>query len=190
MSNFATCTNGHNYDPAQYDNCPYCPANVEDINYKQSLSEFKNTLALTGEGELEKTVMDDELANSVQHPFKKTQIIVDGKIGNIASSQKAEKRKLAGWLVSFSGSQWGEDFRIYQGKNKIGGAAVCEIIIDNPSVSGEHATIFCRENEFLIKDNFSTNGTIVNGVSISEGKLEDGDELKFGNALFKFKSIF
>jgi len=189
MANFKTCHNGHNYDSEQHEKCPYCPVNIEDIDYKQTLSEFKNTLAMTGTNELEKTVMDDEMADAAEHPFKKTQIIVDGKIGNILS-QPGEKRKLFGWLVRFSDDQWDDDFRIYEGRNKIGSAVGCEIVIDNPSVSSEHATIFCREKEFLIKDNFSTNGTAINGVVISEGTLMDGDELKFGNALFKFKSIF
>ena len=190
MSNFSTCNNGHNYDSSLYDKCPYCPANVDDINYKQTLTEFKNTLALTGENELEKTIVEDEMAKSTEHTFKKTQIIVDGKIANITSPQEAEKRKLVGWLVTFHNNQYGQDFKLYNGKNKIGSATGCDIIINDPSVSGEHTTILFRENEFLIKDNFSTNGTKVNGVSVSEGKLKDGDELQLGNTILKFKTVF
>jgi pSer/pThr/pTyr-binding forkhead associated (FHA) protein len=63
-------------------------------------------------------------------------------------------------------------------------------VIEDPSVSGEHSTILFRDNEFLIKDNFSTNGTKINGVSTNEGLLKEGDELKLGNTVFKFKSAF
>jgi pSer/pThr/pTyr-binding forkhead associated (FHA) protein len=42
----------------------------------------------------------------------------------------------------------------------------------------------------LIKDNFSTNGTKINGVTVDEGKLKEGDELKLGGTTFKFKTVF
>ncbi len=79
---------------------------------------------------------------------------------------------------------------IYVGKNKIGSNQNCEILINDSSISGEHATILFREGEFLIKDHFSTNGTKINGSIIDEGKLKESDELIFGNTIFKFKTVF
>ncbi len=79
---------------------------------------------------------------------------------------------------------------MFVGKNRIGSGKNCDILINDSSVSGEHATILFREDEFLIKDNFSTNGTKINGVTTDEGKLKDGDELRLGNTVFKIKTVF
>ena len=198
MTRYKTCINGHNYDEGLYGKCPYCPLKTDDINFKKTLSDFKNTRTINEATHFEKTVMDDIAGNSIdvqgnnatEHPFKKTQIVIDGK--NIATVPilDQEKRKLVGWLVTFNNNQYGQDFKLFSGKNKIGTAQGCDIIVNDPSVSGEHTTIFYKEHEFLIKDDFSTNGTIVNGQSISEGKLMEGDELKLGNTTFKFKTVF
>ena len=110
--------------------------------------------------------------------------------GKTSTVQQTEKRKIVGWLVSFTNDEHGQDYRLYVGKNKIGSVPGCDIVVKDSSISGDHATILYRDNAFLIKDNFSTNGTKINGVSIEEGKLKDNDELILGNTLFKFKSIF
>ena len=85
---------------------------------------------------------------------------------------------------------WGQDYKLYVGKNKIGSVVGCDIVVNDSSISSEHSTILFREPEFLIKDNFSTNGTKINGQMVDEGKLQDGDELKLGNTIFKFKTAF
>ncbi len=124
-----------------------------------------------------------------QHPFKRTSIVMDD-IANPIPLQQSEKRKLVGWLVTFSNDEYGQDYRLYAGKNRIGSASGCDVVINDTSASGEHTTILFRDNEFLIKDNFSTNGTKINGVTIDEGKLKDGDVIKLGNTSLKFKTVF
>src|SRR4051812_23480407 len=47
-------------------------------------------------------------------------------------------------------------------------------------VSGRHAEIREREGKFHVLDNESTNGTYVNGVSVREAVLKDGDVIAFG----------
>jgi hypothetical protein len=200
MANFKTCINGHNYDSDQFTACPYCPANVVDTNYEKTLSDFKTTQALDDNNQYGKTMINEETADfkktpaygsgAGDHPFKRTQIVLDDKSSAASSLQQSEHRKIVGWLVTFSNDEYGQDFRLYAGKNKIGSAAGCDILINDPSVSAEHTTILFRDNEFLIKDNFSTNGTRVNGISVNDGKLKEGDELRLGNTIFKFKSVF
>ena len=41
---------------------------------------------------------------------------------------------------------------------------------------------------FKFKDEFSTNGTFVNEEFVEEGTLNDGDTLKIGNTVFKFRT--
>ena len=199
MTNFKTCNNGHNYDASQHNVCPFCPENAESPDYEKTMLDFKKTQGMDegNSNQFAKTLINEEKSDSkatptfgnAQHPFKRTSIVM-GDTTNQSQLQQTEKRKLVGWLVTFSNDEFGQDYKLYVGKNKIGTASGCDIIINDPSISGDHTTILFRDNEFLIKDNFSTNGTKINGVTIDEGKLIDGDELKLGNTSFKLKTVF
>ena len=63
------------------------------------------------------------------------------------------------------------------------------IAIDSPSVSSHHAYIFRSENEFVIEDLQSTNGTFVNGKRVSRCKLADGDIVGIGKHKLVFKQL-
>ena len=193
MANFKTCINGHNYDADEYTSCPFCPPNTANQDYEKTMTDFKKTQA-PGEGQFAKTMINEETrdfkstqSEGKSHPFSRTSIAGDDKA---PVAEQAGKRKLVGWLVTFSNDEFGQDYKLYFGKNKIGSASGCDVHINDASVSGDHTTILFRDNEFLIKDNFSTNGTKINGVTTDEGKLKDGDEIKLGNTLLKFKTAF
>lgn len=47
-------------------------------------------------------------------------------------------------------------------------------------VSGRHATIFCREGKYFIRDEESRNGTFVNRKRVAERQLRSGDVIEFG----------
>ena len=57
------------------------------------------------------------------------------------------------------------------------------IALDDASVSVSHAKITRKGVEFFLKDLNSTNGTMLNGQSINEARLKDGDQLKFGEVI-------
>lgn len=202
MPNFKTCVNGHNYDADLYPVCPFCPANTSAADYEKTLTDFKKTKLFDGANnqQFNKTQISDETADfkttpvgagrPAEHPFKRTHIVTHEAAGASRPAQGAEKRKLVGWLVTFSQDEYGQDFKLYAGKNRIGNAPGVDIVINDPSVSADHATILFRENDFLIRDNFSTNGTKINGALVDEGKFREGDELKLGNTTFKFKTVF
>ena len=63
----------------------------------------------------------------------------------------------------------------------LGRVADNAIQIDDASVSSHHAEFVRDGDEYLLKDLDSTNGTRLNGVSHSEGRLKDGDQITFGN---------
>jgi len=79
-----------------------------------------------------------------------------------ASSKTNEAYKLIGWLVTFSWNPTGDDYRIREGKTHIGSDASSDIKLTDTLASSNHATLLYRNNTLKIKDNFSTNGTIVN----------------------------
>jgi pSer/pThr/pTyr-binding forkhead associated (FHA) protein len=57
------------------------------------------------------------------------------------------------------------------------------IALDDSSVSISHAKITRSNGEFFVKDLNSTNGTMLNGQSIVEARLRDGDQIKFGEVI-------
>lgn len=71
----------------------------------------------------------------------------------------------------------------------IGRSMSSDVFIDDRSVSKSHAKLTYGFGEVSIIDLDSTNKTIVNGVAIPPfvpKKLENNDQIKIGNVLFKF----
>lgn len=63
----------------------------------------------------------------------------------------------------------------------IGRHADSIVVLPSGSVSSHHATVKRRGDSFYVQDLQTTNGTKVNGVEVDEAKLEDGDQLSFGD---------
>jgi hypothetical protein len=79
------------------------------------------------------------------------------------------------------------DFELIAETTAIGSAAGNDFTIADPTVSRRHATIIHLDNSFRITDLGATNGTYVNGSRISAPvELKNGDELRFGAAVFRF----
>jgi pSer/pThr/pTyr-binding forkhead associated (FHA) protein len=55
------------------------------------------------------------------------------------------------------------------------------IVLDCPSVSGHHAIIELQDDDCLVIDQQSSNGTRVNGATVEEARLKDGDRVAFGD---------
>src|SRR5688500_11143661 len=55
------------------------------------------------------------------------------------------------------------------------------IQIDDASVSSHHAQLTLEAGDYVLTDLDSTNGTRVNGATHTAGKLQDGDQVQFGN---------
>jgi FHA domain-containing protein len=109
----------------------------------------------------------------------------------VLSDQSAPLRKskgrIVGWLVTYSHNPDGEDFRIYAGYNRIGANPVCDVLIEDETVSGSHAIIVYRDGRCLIKDDLSRNGTFVNGREITEAQaLQSYDQVRVGNTELVF----
>jgi pSer/pThr/pTyr-binding forkhead associated (FHA) protein len=60
------------------------------------------------------------------------------------------------------------------------------IRIDDASVSSHHAQLSLTGGEYHLKDLNSTNGTRVNGESVTEARLRAGDRVQFG----KIEAVF
>jgi pSer/pThr/pTyr-binding forkhead associated (FHA) protein len=62
----------------------------------------------------------------------------------------------------------------------IGRTPSSDVVIDHPTVSGQHAVLTKSPSGYRLKDLGSTNGTQIDGVSITDAELKDGAEIRFG----------
>lgn len=68
----------------------------------------------------------------------------------------------------------------------IGRGGSSSIVLDDVTVSREHAEISLGERGFKILDSGSLNGTYVNRVRVDSVYLRNGDEIQIGKYRFKF----
>ena len=102
------------------------------------------------------------------------------------------RKKLAGFLVSYSYSSNGEFFPLYEGKNMIGRGASSHVCVKGDSmVSENHVSILYRavDRKFKFKDELSSNGTFINGALIDEGVLKNYDMIRIGTTRLLFIEI-
>jgi pSer/pThr/pTyr-binding forkhead associated (FHA) protein len=68
----------------------------------------------------------------------------------------------------------------------IGRAPLNQLVIDHPTVSGQHAVLLRTGDSYSLKDLNSTNGTQINGDFVTDAELEDGDTIRFGSVIAVF----
>jgi diguanylate cyclase (GGDEF)-like protein len=69
----------------------------------------------------------------------------------------------------------------------LGRVTEADIVMDRDSVSRRHARLIReQEGEWFVEDLGSTNGTFVNDVRITRSRLKDGDQIRIGEAIYKF----
>ncbi len=62
------------------------------------------------------------------------------------------------------------------------------IMVNDPNASRRHAEIRRMGNEVVVVDLNSTNGTRVNGATVSERTLADGDQIVIGTTVLRFET--
>lgn len=91
------------------------------------------------------------------------------------------------FLKVIDGSSTGQILQLSGKKIVLGRLPSCEIVLDDASVSRQHAQILEDDGIFLIEDLRSRNGTQVNRISIrGRTQLRDGDEIKVCDYTFQF----
>ncbi len=106
-----------------------------------------------------------------------------------AALERSTKGKIVGWMISYGRNPDGQDYRIFEGYNRLGANPVCDIVVEDETVSGSHSIIVFRDGRCLIKDDLSRNGTFVNGREITEAHpLQNYDQVRVGNTYLTFVS--
>ena len=70
----------------------------------------------------------------------------------------------------------------------IGRLPECDVVVDDPGASRQHARIGRTDGGFVLVDLGSTNGTLVNDLPVQEHMLENGDRITIGQTVLEFRS--
>lgn len=148
--------------------------------------EFGVTARLTGgEGPREKDAPND---TSGQTRIFQTETSSEQQdVGGTAaiSAEEARQQGLARERVELVLN--GETYSLEgRGPWSVGRSDDNDVVVKDPNVSRKHAKLFRSENGFVVEDLGSTNGTLLGGAPIDRERIEDGDELTFGQVTAQF----
>ena len=108
----------------------------------------------------------------------------------VFKSGKKERDSLregpSGELVVIYGDHLGKKYHLGPKRMLIGRIDRSDIVIDDSSVSREHASIERRDGRFILEDLKSTNGTFINGEFVDVRVLNHGDKIRIGNTVLQF----
>ncbi len=95
-----------------------------------------------------------------------------------------EARSVAGIegyaLVVEKGPRAGMTFLLHPGSTSVGRHPDSDIFLDDVTVSRHHCRFTWEDDELVVEDSGSTNGTYVNGSRIDRTTLQPGDEVLIG----------
>jgi len=106
----------------------------------------------------------------------------------ITSAPKKSGSQREACLVVIYGEDLGRRVPLGSEATVVGRSSKCDVLIDQESVSRNHARISFDGQTYTVRDLGSTNGTYVNDELVDEANLRDGDQLKIGRTIFKFIS--
>ena len=71
---------------------------------------------------------------------------------------------------------------------KLGRSRQCDVVLNDPNVSREHAEIRPRGGSWVLSDLGSTNGSSLNGRRLTQPEVvKPGDEIEVGTSLIRFE---
>lgn len=84
------------------------------------------------------------------------------------------------------GSEEREIIKLSQSEFLIGRSPSCNIQLSHDNVSRLHSRVVFQDEEYMIEDLNSTNGTYVNGINVSKCILRSNDIIEIGGAKMIF----
>lgn len=212
------CVNGHYYDGEQYTQCPHCsylpPISV--IPFSADSSQFGTTSYPDESWRSKKsgspanpnpdfdypTIMKtrspepDMMAADI--PATMPKIIMsdnsDATMIEQGYSRPASESFSVGWLVCYSGTETGREFRLHSGSNVISGKQKADVLLDKDELVAPYIHAIIEYDNatrlFTIKPVDAKRPTIYNGTQITEETpLSSYDWLCFGQTCFVFIAL-
>lgn len=89
-------------------------------------------------------------------------------------------------LVGIGGPVAGQQYALAF-ENSIGRGASTDLPVNSAQLSRMHARILFVNDQFVLQDSGSTNGSQLNGQPVHSSPLADGDQIVLGDAQFRFE---
>jgi pSer/pThr/pTyr-binding forkhead associated (FHA) protein len=89
-------------------------------------------------------------------------------------------------LVLVSGPHAGNEIAVGQERMTFGRSQDADVVLEDRSVSAEHAALELFERGYRLRDLGSTNGVTVNGCKIAVAELKHGDRFELGSVAFRY----
>jgi hypothetical protein len=91
-------------------------------------------------------------------------------------------------LIVAPGTSQARQIILKAGVNSVGRAPVNDVTIEDGSVSSSHCQLIVSDGAVRIRDVGSTNGTRVNGASVTETDLQPGHSIQLGSVQLMFEA--
>lgn len=102
---------------------------------------------------------------------------------------RLEQGRVVGVLVGVDGELDGQVYTLHGGENKLGRGPDCDAKLLDERISREHATVIFEDGMFAIAPLTDKNATYVNEEPTEGSELADGDLIRMGSSLFRFRTI-
>jgi pSer/pThr/pTyr-binding forkhead associated (FHA) protein len=119
-----------------------------------------------------------------------TRIYQEKDLGKTVVFKPAEQRKpIYGWLVVTEGPDAWKDFKIADEEVQLflGKGEDCQLQLQDGKIEKIHASIRIKDGNMTITDFDTAAGTFVNDEAITKIELQDGDTLKVGESVLRFR---
>lgn len=90
-------------------------------------------------------------------------------------------------LVGLNGAHAGKRYVVNRSGATLGRNGGNDVVVQDASISGQHATISEQNGSWRVKDEGSSNGTYVNGKKVDSSPLEPNDKIVFGKVELRFE---
>ena len=114
----------------------------------------------------------------------------DGRTRQVPVS-RSERRdgylaRNAASLVFASGPLAGSEIALEKPRVTVGRGKDSEVVLDDASISHQHAALELGSNGYRIRDLGSTNGVVVNGARLALAELKHGDTIALGQIELRY----
>ncbi len=202
-NNQRSCINGHVLED-DWDTCPWCGSGVDSkglgtqasvkstevkpVRRKTVKEPTINETALSTPGSNVSVNQKLEPIRQQTKPKRRATVVLRP---NSSGKSGATRPKLVGFLVSYTLNPSGQAFEIREGRHVLGSSNNATIAISgDTAISSEHAILLYRSSQFILQDNLSTNGTLVDGEEIiGQVVLQHGSLIKIGETKFFLVAI-
>ena len=115
--------------------------------------------------------------------------VISGDVKTHVMVSVGTQTPVLGWIRGLNGPIKGRSFDICHGRNILGSAESCSVVIPSADVRPRHVSIMASD-QGVVATLTDTGSTLkVNGVQTQTQPLVDGDLVEFGPAAFRFRCL-